>query len=44
MLVSPSFAAAQEQFIELMRSDLRAEKVAILSESMAFSEADADVF
>jgi hypothetical protein len=44
MLVSPSFAAAQEPFIELMRSDLRAEKMAILSESMAFSEADADIF
>ncbi len=44
MLVSPSFAAAQEPFIELMRSDLRAEKVSILTESMAFSEADADVF
>jgi hypothetical protein len=44
MLVAPSFAAAQEPFIELMRADLRADKVAILTESMVFSEAEADVF
>ncbi len=44
MLGSPSFAGAQEPFIELMRSDLRTEKVAILTESMAFSEDDAEVF
>ena len=44
MLVTPSFAAAQEPFIELMRADLRADKVAILTESMVFSEAEADVF
>ena len=44
MLASPGFAGAQERLIELMRSDLRTEKVAILTESMAFSEDDAEVF
>jgi len=44
MLASPGFAGAQEPLIELMRSDLRTEKVAILTESMAFSEDDAEVF
>ena len=44
MLAAASFVAAQEPFIELMRADLRADKVAILTESMVFSEAEADVF
>ena len=44
LLVFSSFAAAQEPFIEIMRADLRADKVAILTESMEFSEADAEVF
>ena len=37
-------ASGQDQFIELMRSDLRADKVAILTEAMEFSEEDANTF
>lgn len=43
-LVLSSVTIAQEQFIELMRSDFRADKVAILTAAMDLNDADSKVF
>jgi len=37
-------AAAQSQYLELLRSDLKAERVALVTDAMNLSEADAEVF
>jgi len=43
-LLFASVAHAQEQYLELLRSDIRAERVAIVTEAMQLSEAEASVF
>jgi hypothetical protein len=37
-------ALAQEQYIELLRSDIKTQKVAVVTDVMQFSEADAEIF
>jgi len=43
LLFAPA-AHAQEQYLELLRSDVRAERVAIVTEAMQLTEAEAAVF
>jgi hypothetical protein len=48
LLLIAGFAAqsanAQEEYFELLRSDIRADRVAIVTEAMMLSDADAEVF
>ena len=44
VLMGSGDALAQRDFIEQLRSDLRAEKVAVLSESMELEEAESEKF
>jgi len=43
-LLSAPATHAQEQYVELLRSDIRTERVAIITEAMQLSEAEASVF
>ena len=40
----PGMASAQEEWLELLRSDLKAEKVALLTEAMQFTSEESDIF
>ncbi len=44
LLIFPLIVSAQDAFIELLRSDIRAQKVAIISETMDFTEEQANMF
>jgi hypothetical protein len=39
-----SFSFAQEQYIELARSDFKTKKVAVITEAMQFTEDEAEIF
>ena len=43
-LIFPLILAAQDAYIELLKSDIRAQKVAIITETMDFSEKQASLF
>ncbi len=44
IVLAPASAVAQEQYIELLRSDLKTQKVAIVTEAMQLSDAEAESF
>ena len=44
LLLAGSVAHAQDEVIEMYRSDLRAEKIAIITEEMAFTQEEASAF
>lgn len=44
ILVSTAISQAQEQYMELLRSDLKTQRKAIITEVMEFSDADAQTF
>jgi len=44
MLFAAKAAYAQEQYVELLRSDLKAQKVAVVTEAMDLQEGQADQF
>jgi hypothetical protein len=44
LLAVPTTALCQEQYIELLRSDLKTQKVAIITEAMEFTPAEAETF
>ena len=44
MLVLSMNLFAQEDFIELLRQDLKTQKVAIITEAMEFTEAESNAF
>ena len=44
LLLLPRVATAQEKYIELLRSDLRTQAVAIVTEAMQLSDAESTVF
>ena len=44
LMTVPAAAFAQETLLEVLRSDVRAEKVALITEMMAFTDAQAEVF
>ena len=43
-LLIPVFLSAQDEYIELLRSDIRAQKVELITEVMDFSEEQANAF
>jgi Na+/phosphate symporter len=44
MFLCAAFAYGQDAYLELLRSDIRAEKVAIITEVMQLNEEEADLF
>jgi hypothetical protein len=44
LVALPAAASAQQSYLELLRSDIRAEKVALITEVMAFTDEQAEVF
>ena len=44
IVVLYSFSFAQEQYIELARSDFKTKKVAVITEAMQFTEDEAEIF
>jgi hypothetical protein len=44
LLTIPAVSSAQESYLELLRSDVRAEKVALITELMMFTDEQAEVF
>jgi hypothetical protein len=44
ILIAPAAAFAQESYLEVLRSDVKAERVAIITEMMAFTDEQAEVF
>ena len=44
VIVFYSLSFAQEKYLELARSDFKTKKVAVITEAMAFSDAEAEIF
>jgi len=44
LIIVPAAASAQEALLEVLRSDVRAEKVALITEVMMFTDEQAEVF
>ena len=44
LLLVAKTASAQEQYVELLKSDIKTQKVAVLTEAMALEEGQSDPF